>query len=363
MDTLKNNFSNYEQNDEMSLKEIVLTVKNWYQYLLSKWYIIIIAGFLGTIAGYLYSKFQEPVYTAELTFVLESGQKGGMAGYAGLASQFGIDMGGGGGEGVFEGENFFALVKSRLMIQKTLLTSVTIGGETKTLAEFYMEIYGWRKKWIEDKSSLSKVKFLPNSDPFKFSNIQNSLITGIHSEITNKHLSIDKMDKKASIISLKLLSKNELFSKYFVEVLSKEVSRFYVETKTKKSVDNLRILQHQADSIKVALNSSMLGAASSLDANPNPNIARQILRVPSQRRQGDMQMNLAILTQLVQNLEIAKMSLRTETPLIQIIDTPVLPLTVSRPNTIFLMLQTAILCSLVVVVFLIVKKLLGDLIE
>lgn len=60
--------------------------------------------------------------------------------------------------------------------------------------------------------------------------------------------------------------------------------------------------------------------AASADANPNPNLGRQTLRVPSQRKQGDVQINQAILAQLVQNLEIAKMSLRTETPLIQVID-------------------------------------------
>jgi len=84
-------------------------------------------------------------------------------------------------------------------------------------------------------------------------------------------LFIDKQYKKSSIIALRVNSENELFSKYFAEVLAKEASAFYVETKIKKSVDNLRILQHQTDSIKMALNSSMVGAARSMDENPNTN--------------------------------------------------------------------------------------------
>ena len=47
---------------------------------------------------------------------------------------------------------------------------------------------------------------------------------------------IGKQDKKSSIIALRVNSENELFSKYFAEVLSKEVSEFYVETKTKLEV-------------------------------------------------------------------------------------------------------------------------------
>jgi uncharacterized protein involved in exopolysaccharide biosynthesis len=55
--------------------------------------------------------------------------------------------------------------------------------------------------------------------------------------------------------------------------------------------------------------------------------------VPSAKRQIDVQANTAILTQLVTNLEMAKVTLLKETPLIQIIDKPILPLmkeTVSR---------------------------------
>jgi uncharacterized protein involved in exopolysaccharide biosynthesis len=51
-----------------------------------------------------------------------------------------------------------------------------------------------------------------------------------------------------------------------------------------------------------------------------------VKRVPSVNRQVDVQANTAILTELVKNLELAKVDLRKETPLIQIIDTPLLPL-------------------------------------
>ena len=39
-----------------------------------------------------------------------------------------------------------------------------------------------------------------------------------------------------------------------------------------------------------------------------------------------MQANTAILTQLVAQLEMAKVNLRKETPLVQLIDRPILPL-------------------------------------
>ena len=122
----------------------------------------------------------------------------------------------------------------------------------------------------------------------------------------------------------------ENFSKAFTEALVREVSQFYVETKTKKSAANVAILQHQTDSVRNQLNRAISGVAQSNDDVPNLNASRQILRSSGQQRQIDVQANTAILTELVKNLELSKLSLRKETPLIQVIDKPILPLPVER---------------------------------
>ena len=89
------------QDDELSLKELILIIIKWWKYFLSKWIIVFIAGVTGIIAGYIYSYDKKPIYTAETTFVLEDDNGGGgmigqLGGLAGLA---GIDLGGGGGGG------------------------------------------------------------------------------------------------------------------------------------------------------------------------------------------------------------------------------------------------------------------------
>ena len=362
LNDLNQNSTANMDSDEISLKELILKLQEWWSYFLSKWVIILIAGTIGGIAGVIYAFSEKPVYTAELTFVLEGGtQGGGLANYAGLASQFGINMGGGGGQGVFVGENLLALMKSRLMIEKTLLTTINVNNRRITLAEFYIDINKLRKKWAKENPKLKDIRFLSGANPSKFTTEQNSLISSFHNALIGNNLFIDKQDKKSSIIALRVNSENELFSKYFAEVLAKEVSEFYVETKTKKSADNLRILQYQTDSIRRALTISMMGVATSADENPNPNSARQVLRVPFQRRQGDVLANQAILSQLVQNLEIAKMSLRTETPLIQVIDGPVLPLKKTTPDMLFSFIKWDIVVSFFVVVYLIIHRFLNSL--
>ena len=89
----------------------------------------------------------------------------------------------------------------------------------------------------------------------------------------------------------------------------------------------------------------------------------QILRVPSQRRQVDVQANTAILNQLVANLELAKVSLRKETPLIQVIDRPILPLETDKKGKLVGILLGGILVGFFTVVFLLLRKLFRDLLN
>jgi hypothetical protein len=312
--------------DEITLKEVILRIQAWIRYLLSKWIIIFIVGIFGGVIGVTYALFKKTVYKAELSFVLQDEKSGGgLSSAMGLASQFGIDLGGAGTGGEFSGDNILELMKSRSMVERALLTSVTIKGKTETLADFYIDFNELREGW-EGKPELENIHFLPNADRSKFILKQDSILGTFHQSIIANNLSLDKLDKKLSIISLKVSSTNELFSKYFAEVLAKVVSDFYVQTKTKKSTQNVIILQRQTDSIRHVLNVGLFGVATSVDENPNANPTLQILRVSTQRHTIDVQTNTAILNELVKNLELAKMSLLQETPLIQIIDKPILPL-------------------------------------
>lgn len=319
--------SNLKEN-EVSLKQLILKLWNWWKYILSKWLIILAFGLLGGASGLFYSFLQKPLYKAELSFALEDEKgSGGLGGALGLASQFGFDLGGAGG-GAFSGDNLLYLIKSRSMVEKALLATVEINGHDLTLAELYIKFNNLREQW-NDKPELSGIRFLPGANRSLFSLQQDSILGVFFNKLLISNLSVVKLDKK-QIIIVKVISENELFAKLFTEILTKEVSDFYVDTKTKKSVQNLNILQHQTDSVRKSLNFAITGVASSVDANPNANPSRQVLKVPSQRRQVDVQANQAILTELVKNLEISKISLRKETPLIQIIDKPILPLEKDR---------------------------------
>ena len=127
-----------------------------------------------------------------------------------------------------------------------------------------------------------------------------------------------------------MTSEDEQFSKLFNEKIVQTVNDFYVETKTKKSLDNIAILQHQTDSVKAVMYGAIYQSAAVADATPNLNPTRQVLRTPAVRSQISAEANKAMYSELVKNLELAKISVRKEAPLIQVIDQPVYPLAKDR---------------------------------
>jgi len=319
--------NNINEPDEISFKEVILKLRSALTYLKSKWALILLCSILGGALGLGYALYKKPVYIATSSFVLEDSKGGGIGQYAGLASLAGIDVSGGGAGGIFQGDNIIELYKSRVMIEKTLLSTVNINGKNQLLIDRYINFNKLCDKWKE-KDHINSISF--NGDPERFNRKQDSIISDLVGLFNTKILNVEKLDKKLNILKVDVATSDELFSKEFNNKLVETVNNFYTETKTKKSAQNVQILQKQADSVKRVLNSSIGGVASAIDAAPNANPILLTLRVPSQRRQVDVQANSAIYGEIVKNLEVSKISLRQETPLIQVIDKPVLPLPVDR---------------------------------
>ena len=351
-------------NDEFSLKEVFLKLKTQYLFYSSKWKIILLGGIIGSMIGLTFATFKKPIYLAQLTFAMEDDKGGGSGGALtsalGLASSFGIDLGGAGGGGAFAAGNLAELMKSRLIVEKVLLSPIQIDNKTISLAEYYIQINNLRKSWASlDK--LKNIQFLPNPDRSNYTIQQDSVLKIIFKNLIDKEkLIVTQKDKKVTILSIEVKSESELFSKYFCERLARETSNFYIETKSKKAKINLEVLQMQVDSVRVELNSAITGVAKETDNVYNLNPAFNIKVSPTKKRQIDVQANTAILTNLVVQVELAKITLRKETPLIQLIDTPILPLEKEYYSRLILFILGGILGSILILIYLIFRKILNE---
>jgi hypothetical protein len=256
---------------------------------------------------------------------MESGDSGGgLSKYAGMAEMVGIDLGGG-GKGMFQGDNLLELYKSRKMIESALLAHSSTDS-SKLLIDLYLDLNHSRIEWKKKTPQLLNIDFGGNNIAV-LARERDSILQKAVMDINKQNLEVGKFDKKSSIVKVDVQSEDEIFSKEFNEALVNEVNTFYIETKTKKSLNNIDILQSKTDSIRSVMNGNINASASVIDATPNLNPTRQAQRLaPTQRSQFSAETNKAILAHLVQNLEMSKMSLMREAPLIQKVDVPIFPL-------------------------------------
>lgn len=351
-----------QPDDVISLKELSARVKDWFTYLVSKWVVILAIVILGTFLGLLYAYFKKPLYTASTTFVLEEGGSGGLGQYAGIASIVGIDLGGAAG-GIFQGDNIIELYKSRTMIERALLSEVSVDGKSVLPIDLYIHLNELRKAW-GDKPELQKIQFyspLNENTPQPVVRLKDSIIGVIVEDINKNYLSVFKPDKKLSIISVQVKATDEIFAKTFNAQMVKTVNDFYVQTKTKKSLNNIAILQRKTDSVRTVLNGAIYKTVAVADNTPNLNQTRQVQRMaPMQRSQFTAETNKAILGELVKNLEVSKMSLLQETPLIQVIDQPVLPLKMEKFGKAKGIVLGGIIAGFIATLLLTLRKMIKD---
>lgn len=310
------------EDKEISLAELVNKTRKVVAYLVKKWVVILVAIILGGVIGLAYAWLQPVKYVSKTSFVVEDSKVGG-GGLAALAGQFGFDIGAGGGGGVFSGDNILLFLKSESLCRETLLTNYDSTGN-KILADEYADADQLKEKWASNKK-IGQINFARYKNG-NFPRLEDSLIQVITKTILKQDLSVDKPDKKASFIEVKVSMRDELLSKYFGERLVQIATDHYVESKTKLKALNVAKLQHRADSLGNLLNSRTYSAAANqqglVDANPGLRVAPVQAEISAR----DKTMIATIFAEVVKNLEIAKVALSQETPTIQLVDQSRFPL-------------------------------------
>lgn len=306
--------------NQFTIKEVLQGLADWMIFLVSKWKLLVLSALIGLGGGALISVFKKPVFHAQTSFVLEEGSGSSMGQMSGLASLVGVNLGSlGSASGLFQGDNIMELYKSDRMMGEALLSPFDA---EHLLIDRYVNFENLAEKWEEVPFSDMDFGILRED----FTVTQDSVIKEVSKLIRERQLAVEKPDRKLTILTVMISSKDEAFAKVFNERLVEKVNGFYQETKTKKTGENLAILQSQADSVKVILNESIGSFASLTDLVPNANPILSSAKVQIRQRQVDVEATGAVYEEIVKNLEIAKVNHRNNSPLIQIIDSPRLPL-------------------------------------
>jgi hypothetical protein len=307
------------------LGDVIESIKRFFSYLRSQFVLIALCGIVGLVLPLIYRALQKPAYAASTTFILEEKSATG-GGLAGIASQVGLDLGSlGSGSSLFTGDNILDIIKSRVIIEKVLLTPIS-GNSGKTLADLYLEFSGMGEK-------------LPAPVSFAIPSVahtvyQDSVLYVMYDQIAKKNVSVDRLNKKGSIFKIVTVSQNQVFSKNFAERLLKETTTYYVNVKTSTAAANVKRLQARGDSLLRVLNAKSYNAASFQILDPN--VAFKSMSVPAEVSSRDKSIVFSIYAEVTKNLEMSRIALVSQTPVIQLLDVPKYPLMDDRKSYLFL---------------------------
>jgi hypothetical protein len=337
--------------DEISLREQIEKAKALFTYFMGYKWVIVAAGLIGGGIGFGYAHFYNvEEYESKLTFAIE--EKSGGGSLMGLASQFGVDLGGEGG-GMFTSDNLLLLFKSNRIIQGALLRPLPEVKEGN-LYNHYLAIH------YEKALNKKKVNLLPlNLGREKFSRAQDSLLMKVSINFSENGLTIAKKDKKASFIDITVKDQSELFAFWMNRYLVEEATHLYLDLKVGKMKRSVTILQTRVDSVQKIIDGTMRSAASGIDQSMG--LVSNVPRVSTVKKQMEVQMLGTLFGELTKNLELTKFTLEREEPTIQIVDAPTFPLEKFGRGRVKSGVIGGFLLGFIILGWLFLRKILGEL--
>jgi len=331
---------NDDKAEEYYLKDVFGKIKSFSYVVLKHWLIVGIIVALSIGAGLYYYYTQKPKYEAYATFLLEGKSGSALGSFSGLASQFGFDLGGasGGNSNLFAGDNILDILKSRIIVEKVLLSKVD-SNSNKKLADLYIESFSKGKR---DKEIVSYENVRQKEE---LSLLQDSVLFLMFKKLITGSISVDRMNKKGTIFSITVTTLNQKLSKLLTERLVDEALNLYVKIKIGNTQANIAKLEQRADSLLHSLNSKTFQTASLniLDVNP----AIKTAPVPMELSNRDKNLTATIYVEVVKNLEMSRIVLSQQTPVIQKLDQPSFPLVMKKARFIYCMLIAAFLGALI----------------
>ena len=328
---------------EDSLRDILITFKEYYIELKQKFFLIFTFILLFSLAGYFYYLYKQDTYIGTISFFVEDETESiNLSSVSSMASQFGFDLGGN-SSSYFSQQNVIELLKSRRIIESALNQKSIIFNKKDKLLNHYIQINGL----IEDSSSID----------FNESYLD-SITNIVYEEIVSEKLNIVYQNDDAGILNLNYTSLHSQFAKIFSEGLIKQMSDMYSEYRTEKTRYSLNNLQFRSDSVFSELKRSERNLAKARDRNIR--VVTSSGRLDEIKYMREVQVLNTIYLELIKNLELVKMTLLEKTPIIQVVDTPILPLQSEKKPTIFWIFIFGFLGFFITSFVIILRKLVID---
>lgn len=254
-------------------------------------------------------------YVAE--YIIAAEEEGTQA-IEGIMAQYGIDIEGGvKTSSVFKGESLVQLFLTRSMVERALREPIVLNDEQKPAVAWFFPYTKHARKRI-----FSDVDFPVNAS--EYSTVADSAVFLTYKYLLKKVLDVGRPEKRMSFINVATVHENPRLAAAFSEHLINTVTDYYIETVTIKSRNNVEVLQSEFDSIKSILEQNIYTTAMETDRNIRS--TRAGLMVEQKRAAIDLEVSKAMFAEVAKNLKLAEITLRKQTPIIQLVQGAHFPL-------------------------------------
>ncbi len=353
------NQPHYIEDDEITLKELILKIREFYRELLRSWKLIFLFVFAVLAIMVTIAVLTPAKYNAVLTFMVNEDEGSSMGGVGSILGKFGF----GGSASEFNLEKILELAKSNKILKQAVFQKTTINGKEDYFANFIIKAYDFHKKWKKDTTGLKDFLFT-HGNYAKFNSTEIKAMKGVLGKIKgNKKKGVEGIlstgyGEETSILHLGINSTNQNLSIELVKAIYDKLSQFYIKNATSKEKVTYDNLVEKVDSVKTELEKAEYALAVFKDSN------RGLVTRKAQLKEARLTRKVKILSvmygEVLKNQETADFILKNKTPFFQEIDLPEAPITPQKKSLLKTIVIGGFLGGFLGALFVIMRKIFRD---
>jgi hypothetical protein len=345
------------QDDEITLKELLLAIGNYVKELWNNKFLIILIA-IPFIAFSVYRAKTTPLeYEAKLRFIVESESgSGGMLG--GLLGQFGIRRG-------TSGANPYQMVevaKSPDVLKEVLFQRLE-SEDNDFVANIIIRDYELDENWIKRFPEMKGFRFTHDSLP-AFSPIENRAFRSVMGKVLGPKkkpklaLMSVRVDDETGIFTLTGKTESEPVSVALVEQTYETIKYFYEEKTLSNHRQTRDLLKSKVDSIQSVINQKQVQLARFQDASRGVILEEKLVQRNILSR--DISTLTLALGEATKSFEMADYAYRDRKPLFVAIDRPMPPISPEENSLLKAIIIGCFLGGFIGIGFIIGRKIISD---
>ena len=309
--------------DELTFGEFIEGVAGLILWFKSRllWFLgcFALAGLFSFYLGYRTT----PTYEARLSFILNDDSNPQVSNLSGLLGQLGLPI----PSGKYNVDKLLEISKSRRLLSSTLFQKAKINSQNDYLANHFLSEYGSPEH--TELNVNKSFRFIHNQRD-SFSTQENFVLQYLHQMIMGKPdqrdnaLFTSSYGRTDYVMTFATKTSSEVLSITFTNELYDQVERFFAK-ESKKSQELYNLISHKRDSLLHSINQLTYNIAVEKDRSLGTFRSTNIVKVAQLESQ--LIGLQAAYTEVERGLNNAELALRSNTPLIRLLDRPISPLT------------------------------------